>query len=167
MTVEPVIRVESSWARPTKRRPGDFPALKGVNLDIVPGEFVAIMGPSGSGKSTFMNILGCLDRRAAATTVLDGTTSPRSTRRSSPWLRNRTIGFVFQGFNLLPRISLADNVALPLVYAACRTRRTPRRARECWKRSASANTPSRCPAAFPAASSSASRSPVRWSTRRA
>ncbi|MBZ0104950.1 MAG: ABC transporter ATP-binding protein [Sulfuricella denitrificans] len=95
---------------------GPFPVLNDVDLVIDPGEFVAVMGPSGSGKSTFMNILGCLDRPSAGHYVLDGRSVAELSRDELALLRNRTIGFVFQGFNLLPRMSLEDNVALPLVY---------------------------------------------------
>ena len=96
---------------------GPFPVLKDVNLAILPGEFVAIMGPSGSGKSTFMNILGCLDRPSAGRYFLAGSNVAELGKDETAALRNRTIGFVFQGFNLLPRMTLADNVALPLVYS--------------------------------------------------
>ena len=95
---------------------GPFPALQDVNLAIGGGEFVAVMGPSGSGKSTFMNILGCLDRPTAGEYRLDGRAVSGMTKDELAKVRNGTIGFVFQGFNLLPRFSLEDNVALPLVY---------------------------------------------------
>jgi putative ABC transport system ATP-binding protein len=106
---------------------GLFPALKEINLQILSGEFVAIMGPSGSGKSTFMNILGCLDTPSEGCYVLDGRAVAEMSRDELALLRNRTIGFVFQGFNLLPRMSLLDNVALPLIY--CGTTREERQQR--------------------------------------
>ena len=96
---------------------GLFPALRDVSLAIMPGEFVAIMGPSGSGKSTFMNILGCLDKPSGGEYLLDGNNVAALSGDRLAAVRNRTIGFVFQGFNLLPRINLEDNVALPLVYS--------------------------------------------------
>lgn len=96
---------------------GSFPVLKDVNLSIAYGDYVAIMGPSGSGKSTFMNILGCLDRPTAGEYLLDGQQVAQLSGNALAKLRNKTIGFVFQGFNLLARSSLLDNVALPLVYS--------------------------------------------------
>jgi putative ABC transport system ATP-binding protein len=96
---------------------GVFPVLKDVNLTIDAGDYVAIMGPSGSGKSTFMNILGCLDRPTKGEYILNNQSVKALNNNQLAALRNQTIGFVFQGFNLLARSSLVDNVALPLVYA--------------------------------------------------
>jgi len=92
-------------------------ALKSVSLDINKGEFVALMGPSGSGKSTLMNILGCLDTPSSGTYVLNGTNVSQMTDDALAEVRNQEIGFVFQTFNLLPRSTALDNVALPLIYA--------------------------------------------------
>lgn len=96
---------------------GPFPVLKDVNLRIDNGDYVAIMGPSGSGKSTFMNILGCLDKPTKGQYILDGHPVATLEENAVAQVRNQTIGFVFQGFNLLARSSLLDNVALPLVYS--------------------------------------------------
>ncbi|PKO54593.1 MAG: macrolide ABC transporter ATP-binding protein [Betaproteobacteria bacterium HGW-Betaproteobacteria-2] len=96
---------------------GPFPVLKEVNLRMDPGDYIAIMGPSGSGKSTFMNILGCLDQPTSGDYTLNGQHVARMDKSALAKVRNHTIGFVFQGFNLLSRTSLLDNVALPLVYA--------------------------------------------------
>lgn len=92
-------------------------ALNGIDLDIKEGEFAALMGPSGSGKSTLMNILGCLDRPSMGSYKLDGQEVAHLSDNSLAKTRNQKIGFVFQNFNLLSRISALDNVALPLVYA--------------------------------------------------
>jgi putative ABC transport system ATP-binding protein len=91
--------------------------LKGISLDIAKNEYVALMGPSGSGKSTLMNILGCLDTPTSGTYVLNGQDVSKMTDNALAEVRNKEIGFVFQQFNLLPRLTAVENVALPLVYA--------------------------------------------------
>lgn len=91
--------------------------LKGISLDISKGEYVALMGPSGSGKSTLMNILGCLDSPTAGRYILNNKDVSTMSDNDLAEVRNQEIGFVFQQFNLLPRLTAAENVALPLVYA--------------------------------------------------
>lgn len=115
MSATPVIEIaglQKSYTTPA----GEVPVLRGLHVSIQPGEFVAVMGPSGSGKSTFMNILGCLDTPTGGRYRLNGQDIGLLDVDQLAGLRNRVIGFVFQGFNLLPRATLEDNVALPLVY---------------------------------------------------
>ena len=112
---EPLIRLRGI----TKRYGSgvaELMALKGIDLEIAAGEFVAIMGPSGSGKSTAMNILGCLDTPTAGQYLFKGTRVEALSRDQRARLRRRYLGFVFQGFNLLARTSAQENVELPLLY---------------------------------------------------
>lgn len=94
-----------------------FQALSGINIHIEEGEFTSIIGSSGSGKSTIMNILGCLDTPTAGSYFLDGVDISKSTEDELAEIRNRKIGFVFQSFNLLPKLTAFENVELPMVYA--------------------------------------------------
>ena len=112
---DPVIRIDQLFKEYVTDA-GTVPVLRDVTVTVMPGEFVAIMGPSGSGKSTFMNILGCLDVASSGNYFLNGRDVQHQSGDELARLRNEVIGFVFQGFNLLPRANLEDNVALPLIY---------------------------------------------------
>lgn len=108
----------------------ELAALNGINLDIKRGEFAALMGPSGSGKSTLMNILGCLDRPTVGSYELEGKEVAHLSDDELAMMRNKHIGFVFQNFNLLSRISSLENVALPLVYAGVGASERRKRAKQ-------------------------------------
>ena len=112
---QPIVRLEGV-TRVYQMGKNQVRALRGVDLTVEPGEMVAVMGASGSGKSTLMNILGCLDVPTAGSYFLDGTAVSGLNRNQLADLRNQKLGFVFQGFNLLPRTSAIENVELPLLY---------------------------------------------------
>jgi putative ABC transport system ATP-binding protein len=103
-------------------------ALRGVSVTVPRGEFLAVMGPSGSGKSTFMNLIGCLDRPTSGTYELDGVDVTRLSSRELADLRGNKLGFIFQGFNLLPRMDALENVMLPMVYGGVAARERRERA---------------------------------------
>jgi putative ABC transport system ATP-binding protein len=108
----------------------ELPVLKGLSLDILKTEFVALMGPSGSGKSTLMNIIGCLDTLSSGKYLLNNKDVGEMTDNELAEIRNQEIGFVFQQFNLLPRLSALENVALPLIYAGVSKKERNERAAE-------------------------------------
>ncbi len=130
---QPVIEARELVKIYTLGRDVQVPALRGVSFRIYPGEAVAIMGPSGSGKSTLMHILGCLDKPTSGEYYLDGQKVSEMNDDQLAYVRNRKIGFVFQAFNLLPRLTALENVALPLRYAG-QWRGIHRRAREMLER---------------------------------
>jgi putative ABC transport system ATP-binding protein len=114
--MEPVIKLED-FSKTYRNGSLEVHAVRGVSLEILPGEFVAIMGASGSGKSTMMNTIGCLDRPTGGRYLLDGVNIGELDRDELADLRNQKLGFVFQGFNLLSRTSAIENVGLPMLYA--------------------------------------------------
>jgi len=133
---QPPVSVIQALAIEKVYRSGDVPvaALRGVSLELGPGEFVAIMGASGSGKSSFMNVMGCLDKPTGGTYLLDGVDVSKLSRDALARVRGRSIGFVFQGFNLLSRTSALENVELPMVYQDVPARERHERATEALER---------------------------------
>ena len=125
----PIIRVEQFTKNYYLGRTV-VPALRGINLEVKQGEFVALMGPSGSGKSTFMNLLGCLDRPTSGSYLLDGVPVSKMNSNQLADIRNQKIGFVFQSFNLLSWMTALDNVELPLVYSGIARAERQRRAQQ-------------------------------------
>jgi putative ABC transport system ATP-binding protein len=130
---EPIIKLEEV-SRVYDTGKFQVPALVDVNLDVAEGEFLAIVGPSGSGKSTMMNILGCLDRPTSGLYTLDGQPVDELDNDGLALVRSRSIGFVFQSYNLLPRTSALDNVATPLMYQGVPRRERMRRAQAALER---------------------------------
>ena len=130
---QPIIRMRGIFKRFYLGQPNELEILHGIDLDVLPGEFLSIVGPSGSGKSTLMNLIGVLDRPSEGSYVLDGinVSQARDDRLSA--IRNKSIGFVFQNFNLIARTNARKNVELPMMYAGVPAARRAARARELLK----------------------------------
>lgn len=114
MHSDPIIKIDNVWKKYDMGKAGPLVVLRGINLDITRGEFLAITGPSGSGKSTMMNIVGALDKPSWGAVYLDGKNIAKMHESSLAFLRGRKIGFIFQQFNLLPTLSALQNVMLPM-----------------------------------------------------
>ena len=127
---EPIIRMRNIYKRFYIGQPNELEILHGIDLDVMPGEFLSIVGPSGSGKSTLMNLIGVLDRPTEGSYILDGVdvSAARDDRLSA--IRNKSIGFVFQNFNLIARTNAQKNVELPMMYAGVPAGKRAQRAKE-------------------------------------
>ena len=128
--MEPIIRMRGIYKRFYIGQPNELEILHGIDLDVLPGEFLSIVGPSGSGKSTLMNLIGVLDRPTEGAYDLDGTAVNRARDDELSAIRNRKIGFVFQNFNLISRTNALKNVELPMLYAGVSRGERSRRAKE-------------------------------------
>ena len=128
--MEPIIRMRGICKRFYIGQPNELEILHGIDLDVLPGEFLSIVGPSGSGKSTLMNLIGVLDRPTEGAYDLDGTAVNRARDDELSAIRNRKIGFVFQNFNLISRTNALKNVELPMMYAGVSGGKRAARARE-------------------------------------
>ena len=127
---EPIIRMRGIYKRFYIGQPNEQEILHGIDLDVMPGEFLSIVGPSGSGKSTLMNLIGVLDRPTEGQYILDGTTVSTAKDDQLSAIRNKSIGFVFQNFNLIARTNAQKNVELPMMYAGVPAGKRAARARE-------------------------------------
>ena len=127
---EPIIRMRGIYKRFYIGQPNELEILHGIDLDVMPGEFLSIVGPSGSGKSTLMNLIGVLDRPTEGQYILDGTTVSTAKDDQLSAIRNKSIGFVFQNFNLIARTNAQKNVELPMMYAGVPAGKRAARARE-------------------------------------
>ena len=127
---EPIIRMRGIYKRFYIGQTNELEILHGIDLDVMPGEFLSIVGPSGSGKSTLMNLIGVLDRPTEGQYILDGTTVSTAKDDQLSAIRNKSIGFVFQNFNLIARTNAQKNVELPMMYAGVPAGKRAARARE-------------------------------------
>ncbi len=127
---EPIIRMRDIYKRFYIGQPNELEILHGIDLDVMPGEFLSIVGPSGSGKSTLMNLIGVLDRPTEGNYILDGTVVSQAKDDQLSAIRNKSIGFVFQNFNLIARTNAQKNVELPMMYAGVSAGKRAARAKE-------------------------------------
>ena len=126
---EPIIKLENVW-KVYKLGKVELPAVKGISLEVAPGAFVTIMGPSGSGKSTLLNLIGCLDSPTEGKITLKGKDISKLSEDELSQLRGKTIGFIFQTFNLLPNLTALENVTLPMIFQGVSLKEREKRARE-------------------------------------